>query len=259
MTVYYRSPFGKSAKKLAGALGMDYRRLRPGSRPRCRINCSGGCIDCSPEDHPVSNVAWGAPDVEGSLNGGIRCGKLHQLQVWNDAELRTVPFSTERHDGWLARGVNHFGGNDFNGHVSTVAYYTKPIPSSVEYRMHVFRYKNTRGNPANYMTARVGWKVNEEPEKNRESCGVPIRSRQFGWKLKYYNASNTVDFVRRHPNADLLARWAIATLDWDFGAIDMIKGQDGRYYLLEANSAPGLSDQATLNCYAHRINAILGR
>jgi glutathione synthase/RimK-type ligase-like ATP-grasp enzyme len=86
---------------------------------------------------------------------------------------------------------------------------------------------------------------------NRIVEGVPIRSRQYGWKLNYYSQTN-------YPNAlpqglDLLARWAMAALGWDFGAVDVIKTHEGKYVLIEANSAPSLRDEATCAAYTAAI------
>ncbi len=239
MKVYYKPPFGKSAKKLAQAMGLTALRVR------------GSLSD-------AEGIAWGTR-MPGTLNGEISVGKLYQLDKWADAGLSIVPYSVEKKKDWLPRGSGHYGGSDFEGFGFRPAYYTNPIASDNEYRLHVFRYKGKRGNPANYMVARVGWKVNEEPEKNTSAQGVPIRSRQFGWRIKYYNDNNCMAWVGRHQKVDLLARWAVASLGWDFGAVDILKGESGKHYLLEANSAPGLSDEATLQTYARRLGAIVGR
>lgn len=239
MKVYYKPPFGKSAKKLAAEMGLTPSRVR-------------GTVG------DAEGIAWGTRAV-GALNGNISVGKLYQLDKWVDADLRTIPYQVEKKEGWLPRGSGHFGGSDFEGFGFRPSYYTKPIKSKAEYRLHVFRYKGKAGNPSNYMVARVGWKVNEHPEQNTSAEGVPIRSRQFGWRIHYYNDNNCMAWVGEHKKADLLARWAVASLGWDFGAVDVLKGEDGKYYLLEANSAPGLSDDATLKVYARRLGAIVGR
>jgi glutathione synthase/RimK-type ligase-like ATP-grasp enzyme len=84
--------------------------------------------------------------------------------------------------------------------------------------------------------------------------GVPIRSRQYGWKLLYYSKQN----FRNHlpQELDLLARWGLASIGWDFGALDVLKS-NGRYVLVEVNSCPSLRDEATCSAYAEAFKEIM--
>jgi glutathione synthase/RimK-type ligase-like ATP-grasp enzyme len=80
--------------------------------------------------------------------------------------------------------------------------------------------------------------------------GVQIKSRQYGWTLRYYSNSNLSNSLPY--NLGLLCRWAIASLGWDFGAVDVLKVND-RFVLVELNSCPGLLDSETANAYAGAI------
>ena len=198
-------------------------------------------------------VTWGAGATEG-LNSQIHLGKLHQLQTWSSIPLSTLTFSTSSVEGWLPRSGNSFGGRDFLPSSSgwTPSYWTQPICSSAEYRLHLCRKPGRPlGHPSSYRTIRFGWKTNSEPALNRTVEGVPIRSRQYGWKLKYYAQNNLRSSIP--SSLDLLARWAIAALGWDFGAVDVIKTREGKYVLIEANSAPSLRDEETCAAYAAAI------
>lgn len=52
-----------------------------------------------------------------------------------------------------------------------------------------------------------------------------------------------------------ISRQAIAALQLDFGAVDILQGLDGRYVVLEVNSAPGVSNERrrVIQGLAHRI------
>lgn len=236
----FHSPFGLSAKRLAASLGLSAVRNLPTRSTEVK-------------------VAWGAPDAPSSaLNGGIRVGKLHQLKTWAEASLSTLTTSTSPRTGWLHRSGNSFGGRDFSRTLpSSSGYWTKPVENVInEYRVHVIRKPgSTKRTPQNYSVVRLGRKINVEPQLNKIVNDVQIRSRQFGWRLEYFGSS-----MRRVLSEDLSlqCRWAIATLGWDFGAIDVLETEDGKYVLLEANSAPSLRDDNTLKAYADAIKEIIG-
>jgi hypothetical protein len=90
-------------------------------------------------------------------------------------------------------------------------FYVQFIPTAVEYRVWVYR----RRHLATY----------------EKYLGGPIESR------------NIYDFGFRYldtPPEDLSApaSAAVQALELDFGAVDILRGQDGRAYVLEVNTAP---------------------
>jgi glutathione synthase/RimK-type ligase-like ATP-grasp enzyme len=72
------------------------------------------------------------------------------------------------------------------------------------------------------------------------------------------NFANGFDFVHtvEHADATKEAIKALDALQYDFAAIDMLRGEDGKIYILEANSAPGViksGAQRTLHKLVDRI------
>jgi len=195
-------------------------------------------------------ISWGSRSSS-ALNGNISVNKLGHLKTWSEAGLSTLTFSEQPVDGWFPRSGTSYGGGDFEGHLFRPSYYTKPIPSRKEYRLHVVR-NGRLGDPAGYKVIRAGWKSNVDPDSNRIIEGIPIRSRQFGWRLQYYaRVEGNIA-----PSLDLLCRWAIASIGWDFGAVDVI--WDGsRHILLEANSCPGLRDDNTCKAYVQALRGMI--
>ena len=237
MAVIYGRTSGPSARALAEGLGIIAKR-----RDEYVL-----------DEFDDVDVNWTGAPLDMAINANTETHKLRQLERWQSAGLACIPFSTEERIDWLGRSNYHWGGRDFT-RPTRPDFWTQPMRSVKEWRVHVFRKPGgTRGNPADYKVARVGWKVNVEPNLNREVEGVQIRNRRTGWRLQHYAEPRAVQ------GRDLLARWAIAILGWDFGCVDVLQTNDNpfKWVLLEGNSCPGLKDQATLRCYVTNVGALL--
>lgn len=107
-------------------------------------------------------------------------------------------------------------GNDF---------FTEYIPTDLEYRMHVVNGEVV--------------KVHEKRLRSEADNHPFIRNAETGWV-----------FVepREGPPDDQLAIDAVGALGLDFGAVDVVRGEDGTEYVLEVNTAPSL-DEANLRRY----------
>lgn len=199
-------------------------------------------------------VNWTGAPLEGAINARTETNKLNQLDRLRSASIPTPEYSTEPVDGWLPRTSYHQGGLDFArlGGPDAPDFWTKPVKSSAEYRVHVFRMPGARaGDPAGFAAVRVGWKTRvDDDAAEQPDVLVPIRSRRFGWRLAYYAAPPA-----GHTDLILLSRWTVAVLGWDFGAVDVLKTRKG-LMVLEANSCPGLKDQFTLDTYVRGIRAL---
>lgn len=128
----------------------------------------------------------------------------------------------------LARRFNHHGGTDIRlcGTPASVRFWaqrrdfwTQVIPNDREYRVWVYR------------NAHLG-----TYEK------VKVRAGRAGFGRNYRNgyAFQLVSKDAVPRDAVRLGQEAIRALGLDFGAVDIIHGEDGKYYVLEVNSAPGV-------------------
>lgn len=118
--------------------------------------------------------------------------------------------------------------------------YTKYIPKTQEYRLHVFQ--------------------GEVFFTQRKARKKEIPDEEVNWKIR--NHAN--GFIYAHneghdlgDGASQLAALAVDSLGLDFGAVDMIynKKQD-KYYVLEVNTACGLEGE-TLNKYVEQFKKYL--
>lgn len=101
------------------------------------------------------------------------------------------------------------------------AFFTEYIPRQTEYRVWVYRRRHLGAYE----------KVMLYPEKYR-FIGCNYRN-GFGFKF--------VPFVELPEEAFKLAANSVHAMSLDFGAVDILKGKDGRFYVLEVNTAPGVA------------------
>lgn len=121
--------------------------------------------------------------------------------------------------------------------------YTRGIKNNGEYRVHVFKedvilyQKKSRrvDEDGNIITA--------------DGAEADVRNLASNW---VYRTGN----LKRLERVENLALHAVAALGLDFGAVDIIMDEDGKVFVLEINSAPGLGNQDTLAAYANAFNNI---
>lgn len=195
-------------------------------------------------------VNWGegrCPEMNDVLNPGNAvakaANKLESLRVLQEAGIHVPRFSTNPYDFGdatiLGRRRSHTGGTDIRvfdgGHTEGIFsdYFTEFVPSAREFRIHVFRGEV------------IGSQV-KQWEGEGDVPDTPIRNHSRGWVF--------VPFVRSQPNRSRkdAAVSAVEALGLDFGAVDVLAGTDGNTYVLEVNTAPGLSERF-LNLYADAI------
>jgi hypothetical protein len=172
-----------------------------------------------------------------NANGGIGQGKLAQLKRLREHSVQVPDFAvhdTPRMGSRMfdypvfGRKNSHSGGEDIKLYLQKKDfeykgpsdYYVRFIPSVAEYRVWVFRQEAL----AFYD------KVLARPEL----CG-------FGWGRNEKNGFvfKFNETLARDNGLKNLAIKAVAALDLDFGAVDIIKGEDNELYVLEVNTAPG--------------------
>lgn len=214
---------------------IDYRAMRgPTGRLLRELLVGRGVQIGAPAEAVVSygiHVSSNLPTL--NANAGRR-NKLQELQTLEAARVRVPPFQARLGLGAvslqfpvLGRRLHHVGGTDI---VPILArdrewdvksrrcdFFTQYIPTEREFRVWTFR-RNCKG---------VYEKVLRHPE-------------QFTRVGGNYDNGFRFDFAHNAPEAlKQLAGLAVQALELDFGAVDIIQGVDGNFYVLEVNTAPG--------------------
>jgi hypothetical protein len=188
----------------------------------------------------VVNYGYGGPSNLPTLNG--RAGtfnKLRELELLRAKGVATVPFSRSPMDlaaPVMGRSLHHTRGNDIivyrtrpDGRILRPQrrhdFYTQLIDKQREFRIWSFRrtvigcYEKILSYPA--------------------KLGRRGRSREI------WNYRNGYAYIFRRPEEipdqlKELARLAVDAVGLDYGAVDMLTDRQGRGYVLEINSAPGV-------------------
>lgn len=197
-------------------------------------------------------VFYGRGHSDGPNLNGNRLGqdKIDNMRIMTEAGVRVVPYFSaddrvpqDIRFPLLARKAHGMGGTD----IATVFqrqeidwrkmagwdWFSSYVPIANEYRVWIFRgqhldtYEKTMQRPTDY-------------------------------KYIGRNFRNGFDFTlsRLHRDAADEAGKAVRALKLDFGAVDLLRGEDGRIYILEVNTAPGViksGAQATLGKLADCI------
>lgn len=141
----------------------------------------------------------------------------------------------------IGRERSHIGGQDADMCLSMrdirnsdSNHYINYIPPENEYRVHIFQ-----GN-----IIRISKKVTSSSDETTNNW---IRSRENGWRMTHLNNYSSVPH-----NVVEAAVEAIKIQKLDFGAVDIIYGENNNAYVLEVNTGPGLDDDG-LDLYENKI------
>lgn len=158
--------------------------------------------------------------------------------------LRTGSTVVERHElrGNSGEGIRivNLDDPDMPNDIQRAPLYTRFIPKTAEFRVHVFR-----GEVIDYI------------EKKK------VLAERRGANFNKYVSSINCDWVfsrtdvRDMPEVRAIAIKAVVALGLDFGAVDVVFA-DGVPYVLEVNTAPGLSG-TTLVKYANAFRRYMGQ
>jgi len=209
-------------------------------------------------------INWGNSQVP-SWYGNMTCtilnkpyavdmatNKLVTLKVLHNYGIKTPQFTTDmdrallfdtivvRHrlTGHSGQGIEIVDGRKgYNHYIPTAPLYTEYIPAKAEYRVHIFD-----GNVID-ITKKVRIEDDFEPDPTEEE--IMIKSHRNGWNF----ARGGIKF---NPQLGRVAIQSVKALGLDFGAVDIIKGEDNELYVLEVNTAVGLGN-TTLNSYSNAI------
>lgn len=249
MWIYPYRNGSNSVRRLSEALGAKVIK-REGSRYRER---TGKLV-----------INWGASDCPYATTinnrGSIRHAscKLLTLQSLTTDSVRVPQFTTSKDqvNDWLSNRelvlsrhvLNGSGGRGITvldradiGSIPDAPLYTIYIPKLEEYRAHI-----AGGIPIHI----------QKKLRNRD---VPDES--VNWRIR--NSSNGFVFSSNldtigevNPDVVVQAQNAVASLELDFGAVDVIVGKrDGLAYVLEVNTAPGI-EGPTLDKYVEYFRGV---
>lgn len=221
-----------TGRKLAAVFGLPARCRNPMLRDNIVIRWGTAQF---PE---LSSVIQPAESVAKAGN------KLVALRIMQEAGVPVPAFSRDGADlegTILGRRTNGFGGQDIVvyedgevnlGPVGQHDFYTEYIPNRREYRIHVVGGE----------IVRVQRKYLDFPEQNNNPH---VQNYAQGYRFRT---------PARTLNRDRLdaATGAVAALGLDFGAVDLLVGQDNNPYVLEVNTAPKLAP-LTASQYARAL------
>lgn len=187
-------------------------------------------------------INYGRDYREADLNKNVIFNKLEVLNILKEANI-LVPRIFNKGDEipeeafpLLARRKYHSQGRDIiyihnreqlenELEDNMYDYLVEYIPKKSEYRVHV-----------------LGDEIIANVKFNEDGLGDPIiRNHRNKYKMITYEGEHK-------ENLEILARKVMDVLQYDFGAIDIIR-RGNKLYVLEINSAPGLEDRK-LNQYA---------
>lgn len=246
MKLYPYKQGSKGAKALADALGI--KQIRHEGKPM-RF---GGTL-----------INWGASHFKRKMEGfdilnkenavTLASNKLATFKLLSAAGVSVPDWTVDPDEVriWLAEGYAAVARYKLNGHsgegieiieghqawedhAEDAPLYTRYIKKKEEYRIHIFQgeafFVQRKARKLDVPAENVNWKV-----------------RNLAGGFIFANVGVEVDDVARHE-----ACAAVAALSLDFGAVDVILGTDGKYYVLEVNTACGL-EGTTLEKYVEKF------
>lgn len=165
---------------------------------------------------------------------------------WTEEMLIAAEWSAKEHDvvarkklnGHSGEGIEIITGEQFANPAGfdypIAPLYTKYLKKKEEYRIHVFQgeafFVQRKARKLDVPKEDVNWKV-----------------RNLAGGFIFANVGVEVPDVARNEACN-----AVAALALDFGAVDIILGTDGKYYVLEINTACGL-EGTTLDKYVEKF------
>lgn len=230
------------AKALAEQPG--FRRLRTTKfvkSPDVLINWG-----CSQIDIPVGifGSVLNSPDKV-----ALAANKLQTFAAWSKAGVEQVVSSTTDKaiaQGWLDTSHCVVVRNKLTGHSGDGILIIEPgqeLPAAPLYTKYVFKDKEFRAHVVNGVVIDTQQKIRDP---KRDVTSWKVRSHDNGFMFVRLNVPDM-------PARDALAVQAVASLGLDFGAVDLMTCKNGKLFLLEVNTAPGLEGQTITN-YSEAFN-----
>ena len=184
--------------------------------------------------------------------------KLQAFEAFRSANIPTPAFddNVETAQRWIQEGHKVYCRQQLRGHsgqgivvartpdqLVRAPLYTKGIEIHHEFRAHVFNGVVIDG-------VRKAFSSDVPPEeRNRD-----IMNHAAG--TIFVRSGSAYESFRRDARAQQICIDAVRALGLDFGAVDIVTDQQGNYFVLEVNTAPGLVG-TTLEVYTNAISNYL--
>ena len=148
----------------------------------------------------------------------------HQVRRWL-AEGHKVMARTKL-TGHSGQGIVVLSNDDF---IPAAHLYTLYIPQHTEYRIHFIRTNKT-----NVMYKTQEKRLGRDNLQRKHPDEVQNHGNGYIYIINDVDWIPEVEWQRIKDEIDTVFR------DVDFGAVDLLRGVNGKYYILEVNAAPGL-------------------
>ncbi len=244
----------ESVKNLSEATG--YKRIKlEGSKFKESPNklvINWGSTTCPYKDNILND-----PDSVAIAKDKLKCfDKLRKINVnvpeyttdkdevckWNWGDKSPIIYARETLTGNSGQGITVIQSEEEwdNYDHNKAKMYTKFVRKGIEFRFHVFKGYT-------HFTQRKCLRTDEQRPKEPN---FKIRNHENGFIFANDEEAILKDMnFGKIDNGKYFAQLAVAWLYLDFGAVDMMYSQDdGMWYLLEVNTAPGLTGK-TLEAY----------
>lgn len=209
---------------------------------------------------------WAIPDTpifNDPESVAVASNKLSTLVRLSDEDVSTIPFTEDDFiaQQWYSNGGKVFIRHKLTGHsgngievwdgedaddsqMLSAPLYTRGVDNHGEYRVHVFD-----GDVILYQ--KKSRRVDEDGNVvTADGAEADVRNLASNW---VYRTGN----LNRLERVERLAIDAVRALGLDFGAVDIIRDADGNVFVLEVNTAPGISNSETEAAYVNAFNSLV--
>lgn len=237
----------QSAKALQASLNdRGYRTLRVYPDRRYRPRPSDFIINWGYS----GQVKWGNSNItiNKTPNVSLAINKYETFKILKDSGVRTPEFTTQkeeanwdiiytRHDlcSSKGKGIAIFHRGDI---LPNAPLYVQGIETKGEYRVHVMN-----GEVIDYAKKR------QKRDTEYTEAQLRVRNHDNGWVFARQD-------LRQLEDVKELAIKAIQALGLDFGSVDIVKDMNNVPYVLEVNTASGITG-TTLENYTNKILSLI--
>jgi len=232
-----RSAFRRIARRLNVTAVFPYQERVIGRKGRTSKDINIGCAKLEFSTETLN------ANISMAMSKKRTFDALDTLRLRHPPVFATPEEATQWPYGWLGRrdglsggrGITIFKQGELPLQAAQYDFIVGIIPGKHEYRIHVGKLPS-----GEYSILATQQKMNVRHNENI------IRNYQSGVR---YSTQELLMSERGRERAKNKAIQAVQACGLDFGAVDMTQGEDGRLYILEINTAPGISSEPMFNAY----------